>query len=189
MDQKEEPIYKFEGLKKLLKSMGYQVEKATGYKPVENKDVDLNELKHNLEFTDEGIFLLDPLDGTKQKIFLYKREYYLQDYGKPRFHIRKCQVIQDFINMGRFKSDYRRANTEIVLVRDMNDNFKDKKISNLPLCKYCLKMATEGYNNMTTSDFVKILKEANETYEDDIQNNEVDIFGYTKDWEYISKAY
>lgn len=189
MAEKEEPIFKFEGLKSLLKSMGYQIEKATGYRPVENKDVDLNELKHNMEFTDEGIFLLDPIDGSKQKIFLYKREYYLQDYGKPRFHIRKCRIIQEFINAGRFKSDYRRANTEEVMVCDMNDNFKDKKVSNLPICKYCLHLATEGYSNMTTSDFVEILKEANEASENDVQDNEVDIFGYTKNWEQISKAY
>lgn len=132
---------------------------------------------------------VDPFDGSKQKIFLYKREYYLQGYGKPRFHIRKCQKIQEFINAGRFKSDYRRANTEEVMVRDMDDNFRDKKIANLPLCKYCLQMATEGYNGMTTSDFVKILKEANEATENDVQDNEVDIFGYIKNWEQISKAY
>lgn len=28
MAEKEEPIFKFEGLKQLLKSMGYQIEKA-----------------------------------------------------------------------------------------------------------------------------------------------------------------
>lgn len=189
MAEKEEPIFKFEGLKQLLKSMGYQIEKATGYRPVENKDVDLNELKHNMEFTDDGIFLLDPIDGSKQKIFLYKRNYHLRSYGKPRFHIRKCQTIQSFIDSGTFKIEYRRANTEEVLVCDMDDNNKDKKIKNLPLCKNCLRMATEGYNNMTTSDFVEILKEANEASEDDIQENEVDIFGYTKNWEQISKAY
>ena len=189
MVDKEEPIYKFNGLKNLLKSMGYQIEKATGYRPVENKDVDLNELKHNMEFTDEGIFLLDPIDGSKQKIFLYKRNYHLRSYGKPRFHIRKCQTIQSFIDSGMFKIEYRRANTDEVMVCDMDDNNKDKKIKDLPLCKNCLRMATEGYDNMTTSDFVEILKEANEASENDVQDNEVDIFGYTKNWEQISKAY
>lgn len=189
MVDKEEPIYKFNGLKSLLKSMGYQIEKATGYRPVENKDVDLNELKHNMEFTDEGIFLFDPIDGSKQKIFLYKRNYHLRSYGKPRFHIRKCQTIQSFIDSGMFRIEYRRANTDEVMVCDMDDNNKDKKIKDLPLCKNCLRMATEGYDNMTTSDFVEILKEANEASEDDVLDNEVDIFGYTKNWEQISKVY
>ena len=39
---------------------------------------------------------------------------------------------------------------------------------------------------MTTSDFVKILKEARDATD---SNEEVDIFGYTKNWEMISKAY
>lgn len=189
MTEKEKPIFKFEGLKSLLKSMGYQVEKATGYRPVENKDVDLNDLKHNMEFTDEGIFLLDPIDGSKQKIFLYKRNYHLRSYGKPRFHIRKCQTLQSFIDSGTFKIEYMQGNTEEVHVYDMDDNNKDKTIKDLPLCKNCLRMAIEGYDNMTTSDFVEILKEANEASENDILDNEVDIFGYTKNWEQISKAY
>ena len=75
------------------------------------------------------------------------------------------------------------------MVCDMDDNNKDKKIKALPLCKNCLRMATEGYDSMTTSDFVEILKEANEASENDAQDNEVDIFGYTKNWEQISKAY
>lgn len=189
MENKEEAIFKFDGLKKLLKSMGYQIEEATGYRPVENKDVDLNDLKHNMEFTNEGIFLLDPIDGSKQKIFLYKRNYCLKGYGKPRFHIRKCQTLQRFIDSGTFKIEYRRANTNEVWVRDMDDNYADKKIKDLPLCKYCLKLATEGYDSMTTADFVEILKEADETSENDTLNYEVDIFGYTKNWEHISKAY
>ena len=30
----DEPIYKFERLKSLLKSMGYRIDKAIGYKPL-----------------------------------------------------------------------------------------------------------------------------------------------------------
>lgn len=182
---KIEPIFKFEELKKLLRSMGYQVDKAVGYRPVENKEVDLNDIQHNIEFTDEGIFLFDTASGTKQQIFLYKRNYRLKTYGKPRYHIRKCVTIQDFIASGKFY-EYRRANTEEVLVGDMDDGYKDKLVKNLPLCKNCLSLATDYNQRMTTSDFVKILKEARDATD---SNEEVDIFGYTKNWEMISKAY
>ena len=188
MKEDEKPMHKFEGLKNLLKRRGYIVEKATGYKPVENKDVDLNDLRNNIEFTPDGIFLKDSNDGSKQQIFLYKRNYHLQAFGKPRFHIRQCQVIQGFINSGTFKAEYRRANTNVVKVRDMDDLNKDKDVENLPLCQFCLNMAKDAFSGMRTSDFVKILKQANEASEKD-NDTEIDIFGYTKDWESVSRAY
>lgn len=188
MKEEENPIHKFEGLKNLLKRRGYIVEKATGYKPVENKDVDLNDLRNNIEFSPDGIFLKDSNDGSKQQIFLYKRNYHLQAFGKPRFHIRQCQTIQSFINSGTFKNEYRRANTNVVKVRDMDDLDKDKDVANLPLCQHCLNIARNAFPGMTTSDFVKILKQANEASEKD-NDTEIDIFGYTKDWESVSRAY
>ena len=120
----EEPIYKFEGLKKLLASKGYIVEEAKGYREIENVEVELDDVRNKMEFTDEGIFLNDDVTNSRQQIFLYKRDYYLERYGKPRYHTHKCEVIQDFINKGRFH-DYRRANTESVMVRDMDDGFID----------------------------------------------------------------
>ena len=118
---------------------------------------------------------------------IWKRSYHLELYGKPRFHIRKCQTISAFMRANNSIPEYRRANTETVWVHDMDDNMTDKDISNLPLCKYCLKMAQEGYNGMSNNDFVEILKKADiaETQED----IEIDIFGYTKDWETVSRAY
>ena len=53
----EEPIYKFEGLKKLLASKGYIVEEAKGYREIENVEVELDDVRNKMEFTDEGIFL------------------------------------------------------------------------------------------------------------------------------------
>lgn len=191
MMEKEEPIYKFDGLKKKLESMGYVIGKAESYRPVKNVDVDINDLKNNMEFTDDGIFLIDSTDGSRQQIFLYKRDYHLELYGKPRFHICKCETIQEFINRGRFKSDYRRANTETVMVRDMDDGYIDKKVSALPLCQYCAKMIAGISSNINSVDFVELLKSANDAVADDAkqQDLEVDIFGYTKDWENISEKY
>ena len=129
----DEPIYKFERLKSLLKSMGYRIDKAIGYKPLKIEDVDINDIRKNIKFTDKGIFLIDEEDNQERQIFLYKRNYRLTKYGKPRFHIRECQTIQDFINSGTLKSEYRRANTDPVSVKDMDNNMQERKQINLTL--------------------------------------------------------
>ena len=49
---KEEPIYKFEGLKKLLTDKGYIVEEAKGYREIENVEVELDDVRNKMEFTD-----------------------------------------------------------------------------------------------------------------------------------------
>ena len=136
----DEPIYKFERLKSLLKSMGYRIDKAIGYKPLKIEDVDINDIRKNIKFTDKGIFVID---------------------------------------------------TDPVSVKDMDNNMQEVEIRNLPLCKYCMNMALGEYSaNMTSADFVEILKRADDSYEE-AQNKdiEVDIFGYTKDWTKISLAY
>lgn len=188
----DEPIYSFEGLKKKLTDMGYLVGKAVGYRPVKNVEVDLNDFNNSIEFTNDGIFLIDSVDNSRQQIFLYKRDYCLERFGKPRFHIRKCQVIDDFIARKKFKDAYRRANTEKVMVRDMDDGYIDKEVSALPLCKFCASMMTNGNSNVKdSSDFVDLLKSIPfASNEQNIKKNiEVDIFGYTKDWESISRNY
>lgn len=182
----ETPIHSFGGLKKLLTDMGYNVGKAQAYKPIEVADVSLEEIKNGtIEFADDGIFV--NTDGVRRQVFLYKRSYRLELYGKPRFHIRKCSTIEEFMHSDKSIPEYRRANTSKVWVRDMDDSMTDKEVDNLPLCKNCLRIAAETYHGMTSADFVEILKSVDESEPE--ENVEVDIFGYTKDWEQISKAY
>lgn len=179
------PIHSFGGLKSLLTSLGYHVKTAEGYKAIEVADVTLEEIRSGaIEFTDDGIFVTT--DGIRRQIFLYKRSYRLASYGKPRFHIRKCHTIQSFMNSAGSIPEYRRANTETVWVHDMDDGMVDKEISALPLCKFCLAMIKDNYHAMTTTDFVELLKNAEDAEPE--ENVEVDIFGYTKDWEIISRG-
>ena len=189
MKCEENPIYRFEGLKSLLKSLGYQVDKAKGYRPVENVDVDLNDIRYNLTFSNDGIYLFDPMENSKQQVFLYKKCYNLAKFGKPRFHIRKCQTIQSYINSGTFKIEYRRANTNTVKVIDWGDGNKKKMVSNLPVFHYYIKMAANSRRLMTTSEYVKELQAAGERLDSPPKSEDVDIFGYTKKWEQISRAY
>lgn len=178
----EEPIYDFNRLKRFLESRGMHVGKAEAYRPIENVDVDINDLRNNIEFTNEGIFLKTP-EGDKQQIFLYKRKYHMQEFGKPRYHICKCKTIEEFMARGTFRLEYRRANTESVKVIDMDDHDREKIVSDLPLCQNCMEVIND-YTRRTSSDFVKILQEAKKE-----ETTDVDMFGYTYDWEKISEAY
>lgn len=179
----KQPIYEFGGLKKLLTRMGYKVNKAEGYKPIDVADVTLEEINSGaIEFNDDGIFVTS--EGVKRQIFLYKRDYHLEAFGKPRFHIRKCSTIESFTNGQGRVEHYRRANTDTVWVHDMDDGMVDKEVSDLPLCKFCLKMALDAQSGMTTSDFVELLKNSAEAEPE--QDVEIDLFGYTRDWESIS---
>lgn len=194
-EDRPEPIHNFNKLRKALTDMGYIVEEGNPYKPIDVKDVDINELQR-MEFTDDGIFVIDEIDGKRHQVFLYKRKYHLTEHGKPRYHIRKCQTIQSFIDSGRFKLDYRRANTEPVRVIDMDNYETDVEVNDLPLCKYCMSMIiaengfSTGINYGTTSaGFVELLKQANSVEEEQPEIVDVDIRGYTRDWEEISYNY
>lgn len=193
MEKNDEPIFGFLGLKTYLKSIGVAVADASaGYKPVPIEDVTLEAIKSGkYVFEDDGIFVKDKYDKP-HKVFLYKMNYHISGFvnSKPSMHIRKCQVIQDFINRGSF-AEYRSANTETVLVRDMDDNYKEIHVNNLRVCGYCKKMIL-GENPeryiQDSSEYVQLLKEADpeENLSDD--SVDVDIFGYTRDWEKISRA-
>ena len=89
----EKPICDFSGLKKCLIEKGYHIGKAEPWRKIDSEEVNLK--KGQLECTDEGIFLIDD-DGFKHQVFLYKRRYKLRQYGKPRFHICKCETIEKF---------------------------------------------------------------------------------------------
>lgn len=189
----EQPIFSFDGLKRLLQSRGYIIDETKSpYTQIDPDDVTKEEIeKGKIDFNDDGIFIIDD-NGERHQVFLYKRKYRLERYGKPRFHICKCTTIDEFLARGSFQKEYRRANTETVPVIDMDDNDEDKEIEALPLCKNCIsKMATQGKpidSYMDSKEFVELLKKASQTYSNK-QKVEVDIFGYTKDWDQISLDY
>lgn len=182
--QNGEPIHHFGGLKSLLSSLGYHIADSHGYKAIDVADVTQEEVNSGaIEFTDEGIFVTS--EGVRRQVFMYKREYHLELYGKPRAHIRRCEVIDRFSN-GNSVPLYRRANTEEVEVQDMDNNYRNTKVSNLPICSKCIAIAQEAFPGMTAVDFIELLKDSEDYIPDG--EIEVDIFGYTKDWEFISRG-
>ena len=183
----EEPIYNFASLREYLVRLGYIVEQAQGYREIRPEEVTIDSInKGNLEVTEEGIYVIGPGD-LKQQVFLYKRDYHLERYGKPRFHICKCSTINEFISSGGFRDHYVRANTDPVPVRNMDCGYIEEEVDELPICKYCVAQIRE-YGDMTSSDFVELLRQARGA-EEQPEVQEVDIFGYTRDWDNISRAY
>lgn len=186
----DEPIYEFPLFKDALRRRGIVVGETGGYRIVRPGDVVFKDGRGNVVFNDNngnnGIFVIDS-NGYYHQVFMYKRDYRLVKYGKPRYHLCNCEVIQDFINSGSFTQHYRYANTQQVEVLNMDKRFAEETIDNLPLCKYCANIMSQQYKtNMTSNRFVEILKEAGEATEQ--EKAEVDIFGYVRNWPKLSEA-
>lgn len=182
----ENPIYDFKGLKDLLSSKGYHIGKAEPWRKIDSEEVSLRE--GNLEFSDEGIFLVEE-DGIKRQVFLYKRAMYLIWQGerkKPAFHVCLCDKIREYLQ-GNDIPEYRRANTETVKVLDKSNRMKETEVSNLPICGYCAKILRQ-YKDLDSSDFAKILQNAASSEDDQLADTEINPqTGYTRDWHEISK--
>lgn len=65
-------------------------------------------------------------------------------------------------------------------------DLKEEMVDELPICKNCLNKISD-YGKITSSEFVEILRQAKGCGEPQ-QIVQVDIFGYTRDWEDISRA-
>lgn len=181
-------LYDFSALKQFLRDNGYHVSDKAGYVAIKPDDVFDKQGKTQISFYgnngEPGIFATD-IYGNKRQVYMYKYRYHLRYGEPPRFHICQCHVIESFMSQGRF-GEYHYANTNDPEVFDIDSN-QEKVLSDLPLCGYCMKLVRNLYDVNSSAQFVEILKQAGEA--SDTQAHEVDIFGYVKDWEAISKAY
>lgn len=178
-------LYDFSSLRAFLIRKGYKVKTRPPYEVVKSGVVTKENTRDgSMDFRNDGIFTKDS-KGYERQVFLYKKDYRLEKYGLPRFHICRCQVIEEFIASGGFKSHYYKTNSVPVTIIDLDDFNEKKKISNLPLCTYCQRLFYKNtnidLNNATSEEFVEMLK-AQDNSED-----EVDLFGYVRDWDMISK--
>lgn len=190
----EEPIIKFEGLKQALKEKGYWIAEAEPWKPITGVDVGIEQFRTGqVSFSDEGGIEIKAEDGYTHIGFLYKRKYRLTEHGKPRMHLCRCSTLDEFIQSGSFEAEYRFAETASVMVIDMDDLDEDKEVSRLPLCKNCIRrLYLTKYSNVRFSDEFAELVAKTEEYATEFleeKESEKDIFGYTKNWEKISKGY
>ena len=181
----EKPIHDFSKFKATLEQLGYSIGEAKPYVPLEIADVNLTNIQNGeVEITDEGIFYINPVTGSRHQIFLYKKSMYLEYKGvrtKPKMHIVNCEAIQYF---GR--DQYRRANTGTVLVWDKSSH-QEVSVSNLPLCSYCRSILAAHNTPANSDDFEALLREAAEKTK--TQEQETDLSGYLWNWEKISDGY
>lgn len=183
-----EPIYDFNPLKEYLIRHGYQVGEANPFTP-HSEDLDFEQFQ-NLEFVDAneggGIQIKDAR-GRSYIGFLYKRSMYHIWQGEeadPKAHLCKCEVIES-----RGRDEYRFANSSPITYIDKSNRGRERSIEHLEICNYCLRiLRSRGHMFRSTEDYINKVREK---YGSVGQTDEVDvdINGYVRNWESISKKY
>lgn len=170
----EEPeLYCFESLKEFLHLNGIQVKEP--YMPVDPNDVEWYESGKHIEFEKDGIYLVKR-NGGKQKVFLYRKDYFRE---KPTFHVFCCpKVRKDFIG-----KVFRCGNTGSVPV--VEDKRINRTLSNLPICGYCAEKAglDKSYNS---TSYIKLLRRGQSIV--DVHTNE-NLSVYSENWLDIKQKY
>lgn len=190
----DEPIYKFDGLKRLLTSRGYKIGEAKAWTPIKGKDVNIEAFRNGqITFSPSGGVVYVDDDGYKHFGFLYKRRYNLAVWPEgPKMHTTKCKTLDEFIARGSFDVEYRFAETSTVLVLDMSRGNAEVEMTNLQHCGNCrnkrLSKIAAVNDSKDFSDLVSKSKEF-EQYRNSIpkEEKETGIFGYTRNWEAKSR--
>lgn len=186
----EKPIIKFTALESTLTRLGIRFGEA---KPWTDVSGDVNNDWFNtgkLQVNDDGIFILDD-DGNKHQVYLYKRQFYIHYNGEtkyPKYHVCRCQAIQEFMDQRR--EEYRYANTDEVKVQDKSMRLRETTVRNLSLCGYCANKMRLS-KAITSDEFSALLKQAEErmTASRPKADTKVDVNGYPENWNEISLNY
>lgn len=174
-------LYKFENLAKALDNWGYpKINFESGFQVIKGVDFEKAFKAGQIRFEDDGIYL--DYEGKSFKGYMFIREPYIEQHGTyPKFHILKCRTIQEFLTNGNFNSRYDFSNSEVndLVDKTSRNTYKDEE---LQLCSYC--------KNQAKAD-IKSTRDFHELFEDSLKivDIEIDIFGYTRDWDQLSKAY
>jgi hypothetical protein len=175
-------LYDFINLANRLTQLGYPEPSQSGFR-VMRRDLTQEEKAGNIDFKEDGIYLT--IDGQEHKGYMYLKFPSVGRFGFPVFHITNCKTILDQRTRGQFDGRYFWHNSNTVTLED-RDNGQIYENANLKLCNNCKRQSlisdytdTQGFFNLLdTADLESINTEV-----------EVDIFGYTLDWEQISRAY
>lgn len=178
-------LYQFEILEKKLDEWGFpSLKSGSGFQIIKGIDFEEAYKSGSISFEEDGIYL--EYDGKKYRGYMFIQEAYITYNGGPakfpKFHLLKCRTIQEFINSGRFKQRYEWSNSDVNNLIDKQTRTKYNDIK-LEVCAYCKADFFDEIDD--TKDFFDSLDKS-ELEEDNI---EVDIFGYVRGKEKISKAY
>lgn len=175
-------LYSFEKLDRKLDQLGYpKIQGGSGFQTIRTDFKEAYEAG-KIEFRDDGICLIH--EGQEWKGYMYMPTYRVSRYNSfSRFHLTRCSVIDDFIRGGMFNTYYKWSNHQVndIEDRDTGQNYPEKT---LQLCSRCVSQLIETDITDTEDFFNSLDKEDQQN-----QDIQVDIFGYVKGKEKISKAY
>lgn len=174
-------LYDFKKLSLKLDFLNFPEVRESRFEIV-RKDLSEEENRGNVTFKEDGIYL--NINGIEHKGYMYIKKADVVQYGQPKFHITNCSVIMDQKNRGYFNGHYFWHNSNTVTIEDRNTHQFFENI-NLNLCSRCREQANiDDYRN--TQGFFDLL----DIQDEEPQNNqELDMFGYVKEWQQISKKF
>ena len=169
-------LYQFEQLKRKLDQLGYpKIQSGSGFEII--KDIDF---KNAYQSGDINLSEKDGIYYKNQRGYTFIKEAWITRYDRyPKFHLIKCEKIQEFISDRKYEQRYVWSNSNVNDLIDITTGNRYKN-QNLSLCGFCRKELTQSDIKEDTEEFFKSL---------DKRESETDIFGYSKDQEKISKLY
>ena len=175
-------LYLFSNLAQRLTQLGYPEPTESGFRVIK-RDLTQEEQAGNIEFREDGIYLT--IDGQEYKGYMYLKYPDVARFGFPKFHITNCQTVLGQRTRGQFDGRYFWHNSNKVTIEDRANGNVHEDI-NLGLCGYCRNQSSiTEYSD--TQGFFSLLDQQEQ--EDINEEVEVDIFGYTLDWQQISREF
>lgn len=185
------PIFNFQSLKDFLKKKGYRVKEAVPYKKITGQTLTQADVR-SIEYRDDGTLVYTDKDGLEHIGFIFKQDYYLSKFPEgPAMHTRRCTVIQNFISSGGYRQHYRFAETSKVWVHDKSSG-REVQFEDLRHCAYCQQIQRSEFSHVSGSADFERLVDNTPCYSHMRQSKEeaeVDIRGYTRDWEQVSRKF
>jgi len=174
-------LYDFSKLSKKLDILNFPEVKESRFVII-RKDFSEEEKKGNITFKEDGIYL--KINDVEHKGYMYIKVADVDQYDFPKFHISNCQTINQQQKQNMFHGHYYWSNSNIVDVQQRGTSIIHNDVV-LKLCGNC-KNAARITDYQNTQGFFDLL---------DIQDNspindtELDMFGYVKEWQQISKKF
>jgi hypothetical protein len=174
-------LYNFSKLSEKLDSLNYPEVNESRFEIV-RKDFSEEEKRGNITFKEDGIYL--KINGVEHKGYMYIKVADIAQYDFPKFHISNCQTIIQQQNQNMFHGHYYWSNSNIVDVQQRGTSKIHENVI-LNLCGNCRNSARiTDYKN--TQGFFDLLDIQDNS---PITNEELDMFGYVKEWQQISKKF
>jgi 5-methylcytosine-specific restriction endonuclease McrA len=173
-------LYTFSNLGRRLTLLGYPEPKESGFHVI-RRDLTREEEAGNIDIREGGIYLT--IDGKEYKGYMYLKYPDIERFGFPKFHFTNCQIVNAQRTRGQFDGRYFWHNSNNVTIEDRANGQVHENII-LKVCGYCRNQSSIS-DFSDTLDFFSLLDQ-----QEDINHVvEVDIFGYTLDWQQISRQF